>query len=601
MVTPMKDREIEHLSERDHMLLRPNMYIGTVESLSHSVPIFDGELLRKKEINYSEGFYRLLDEVVDNAFDEALRCANDEVDFDEINVSIDSKNNIIEVSDSGNGFINPNDMNNSGMTNVETAVSMLRAGSNFRNDQTDVNLIGTNGIGVSAVNMLSEFFEIETINNGYCYYQRWEDFKMVKKDFKETLKSSGTTIRYKPLENIFKKIEFDYDYVFTKFLFRDFTRKNNSKLENVKFNFRWNDTPVNLDVNIIPEKSNYFKLNRFVDMYIWQAEEKSTSISFVNGSECIGFHNTYYREHINDKFFNSPLAGEFYEIALIINLPPRYVQFQEQNKNRFVITRGKMDELMPFRIRKYQLDEFKQTEVYQSIQKVIDEKIYNQEVKKIKSQKRKNKKILLSDKFFPSTKKGLCMLCEGISAASNTASGRNPKFHAIYALKGKVKNVRRLSDLSSNAEIIDMMNILNLNIEDQGESCDYQKIVIAADADVDGNAIAALLMNLFGKWFPRVIKNKKLFKLVTPLLSYQKGKERKYVYSMTEIQELDLSKLREVRYLKGLGSLDSKDWKEIYNDMNLEQITIDKKSLKYLDFIFGDDSKYRKNWLKKGE
>jgi len=111
----------------------------------------------------------------------------------------------------------------------------------------------------------------------------------------------------------------------------------------------------------------------------------------------------------------------------------------------------------------------------------------------------------------------------------------------------------------------------------------------------DGNHITALLMNLFARWFPDVLKKNKLYKLIMPLISYDENKERHYEYNL---DNNEYKTKKNLRYLKGVGSMDKEDWKFIFKDMNLVKIKTNKKSDKYLDVVFGSDVKYRKNWLK---
>jgi len=112
----------------------------------------------------------------------------------------------------------------------------------------------------------------------------------------------------------------------------------------------------------------------------------------------------------------------------------------------------------------------------------------------------------------------------------------------------------------------------------------------------DGDHISALILNLFARWFPETLKDNKVFKLVTPLMSYEENGERKYLYSLNEIESK--KDLKKIRYLKGLGSLDTQDWDYIFKHLNLTKFKSSQKSNKYLDVVFGTDARYRKNWLK---
>lgn len=117
----------------------------------------------------------------------------------------------------------------------------------------------------------------------------------------------------------------------------------------------------------------------------------------------------------------------------------------------------------------------------------------------------------------------------------------------------------------------------------------------------DGHHISALLLNFFHKWFPDIIKNKKLYRLITPLIGCNIGKTRKYFYTLEEYNNfLKDNKVTNVAYLKGLGSLSLEDWKYVMENKILFQIIMDSESGKYLEIAFGDSSAKRKKWLEIG-
>jgi DNA gyrase/topoisomerase IV subunit B len=166
-------------------------------------------------------------------------------------------------------------------------------------------------------------------------------------------------------------------------------------------------------------------------------------------------------------------------------------------------------------------------------------------------------------------------------------------------LKGKIKNARSLGDLSSNNEIIDLMNILNLEPRD-GSKCTFEKVAIATDWDPDGiGHIASLVINLFYKWFPQVIEQGKLYILITPLVSAEVKNKRKYFYSMQEWSDFENAgeSYKGVRYLKGLGSLSIQDWELIMGERKMFRIRIDRSAGKYMDIAFGNSADRRKKWL----
>ena len=114
----------------------------------------------------------------------------------------------------------------------------------------------------------------------------------------------------------------------------------------------------------------------------------------------------------------------------------------------------------------------------------------------------------------------------------------------------------------------------------------------------DGQHISSLIISFFHKWFPQIIENKKLFRIITPLVSCEIGKEKKYFFTMEEFNEFaKTNKAVNVKYLKGLGSLSLKDWEYIMDNKTLFSIINDRSSAKFLDIAFGDSSLKRKRWL----
>ena len=141
------------------------------------------------------------------------------------------------------------------------------------------------------------------------------------------------------------------------------------------------------------------------------------------------------------------------------------------------------------------------------------------------------------------------------------------------------------------------MSILDIEPEDEKQPV-FDKIIIAADEDPDGQHISSLIINFFHKWFPHIVKEKKLFKIITPLVTCTYGKDRHYFYSMEEFNEFTRTKkVANLNYLKGLGSLNIEDWLYVMDNKVLFQIVPDRSANKYLDIAFGASSLKRKKWL----
>jgi len=246
------------------------------------------------------------------------------------------------------------------------------------------------------------------------------------------------------------------------------------------------------------------------------------------------------------------------------------------------------------------LKKFFSTPLFKKIKTEVENRKKDASLKKIRKEK-KSVKIQFSHKYFPPTSRIAenLFIVEGLSAMGSILQKRNPARDGVYALKGKIKNARSLSDLADNKEILELMQILNLEPERPDLKCPFENVVIATDQDPDGSHITSLLINLFFKWFPWIIENKRLNFLETPLVT-SGDRTKKYYYSLDEFKKDSQGKrLTNVRYLKGLGSLSLEDWDYVMKNRNIIKIVKDRKSNAMLEMAFGKSSEPRKLWLSK--
>lgn len=595
------NKEIEVLSDFEHVLRKPTIYVGSVEPSEERIPIIRSGLIIEDAKTLSVGFYKILNEAIDNAFDEAKRQSGN---VKHITVEFSSKENSATIIDTGGGFKNAEKIHSkSGLSMVETAVSMLRAGSNFNNDGIEENIVGTNGMGISLTNMLSSEFSIVTTNPSITYSQEWQNFSSVKKDHRSTKKGedTGTVIRFVPRKDVFKGARWDKEYIVTQMAFRKWILSFDPILKDVPFIVKWDGKELTLPKSFLPKEAMVVS-HKVGTICVYPKFPGSIRASFVNATQASSTGQRQVHELVVHEMLNELLGYEqahnFYETVITLNVPPKIMRFGDQNKTRFVTTR---DELMPFvepLIKKLKR-EFSKSDLEAKIRKAIEDYQHKGELKKIRTAKRDNT-IKFSEKYFPAgKKKNRIFLCEGLSAAGSLAQKRDKDGDAVYALRGKVKNTKSLSDLTSNQEIMDLINILGLDIEK--ETCDFKQIIIATDADKDGIHITSLLVNFFYRWFPYVIRQKKLGLLVKPLVSYElEGKKgRIYSHSLDQYEKVVASgkKPRNVRYLKGLGSNDIQDWEWIFKNIDIQLFREDSQALKYLDIAFGPSAQKRKDWL----
>lgn len=590
-----KKKEIVVLSDAEHILKRPTIYVGSVKPTEEKIPIIKLGNIHIETRQISVGMYKLFDEVLSNSIDEAKRMGGS---MKKITIRVDSSENSISIEDSGNGFYKGTEINKkSGKTNIETAVSELRAGSNFDNDELEESLIGTNGMGVSLVNVLSKKFSIKTVNKTHYFYQEWEKFiskgPSIKKRGDEP---SGTSVKFIPRSDIFDNYKWEKDILVSLMVIKNFALKCDPLTEKTEIHMIWDGVNVDLKQSFYPKESFIIK-TQIGNLVIWRSFEGSGSISSVNGAMCSGIHQRIINDKINTEL-DDTLGHHFYETLLVLNLSPKLVKFADQNKTKFVTPRLDIEPTINKHFSS-KLVNFFGSKLFLDIKKLVDDRRKDQELKKIRSEKKKVK-IKFSHKYFPSTKamgKNL-FLVEGLSASGSILQKRNPAEDGVYALKGKIKNCRSISDLSDNKEILELMSILNLDPEGPTGKCPYEKVVIATDQDPDGNHISALIINLFHKWFPWMIKEGRLGMLNTPLVSAGTGSKKEYFYGVEEFKKVSSKrKLMNVRYLKGLGSLSLDDWENVMKDKKIVNIINDKNASAFLDMAFGKSADERKIWL----
>jgi DNA topoisomerase-2 len=746
------EKEIEVLTPREHILLRPSMYIGSTTPSEEKILKVENGKVKQVTEEISVGLYRLFDEILDNAVDEYRRCQKIHHNAGPIQISVDSKTNTVTIKDSGKGFYNAEKINSkSGVTNVESALTLFAAGSNFRSDDEEEAIVGTNGIGSAAVNMLSDYFSVKTINDTICYFQEWKDFVTTEKTVrpKDKKEKTGTTIEFKPLVSVFKKLKYESSILESKIALRQFSINHGKKETDkdfLKFEFSFDGKNIPIETGTIFPSPNVQVDSKKASFVLWESFDESASFSMINGSLCSGIHQKIVIDMLN-KYFDYPNAHHFYEFFVSVDIPPRLMKFGDQNKTKFMGVRNEIEPIISKEIFSKILKEMKSSPIANEIREKIRKRKEELEIKNIKSI-RKKVNVKVSDKYFPSSKsKERIFLTEGLSAAGSINQARNSAFDSVYALRGKIKNTKTLADLSSNVEIAELMNILNLDISKRDGLAKYKNIIIATDADClaadtliqmsegfkeikninrgdmvmspigltkvidvvekipetfleitsngsvfrvmrehivptfesgnykevkakdlnknsdsiifkndtkhgqkyfgrnissiievvnlenipfyditlefdhkffiydpklenyilahncDGSHISALIINFFTKWFPAVIKNGQLHKMIIPICSITEGKSKKYFYSMNDAEEYKTKnniKDNAFSYYKGLGSYALDDWEYIFSNTQLQKINYDAQADKHLEIAFGKEAAKRRKWLEHG-
>ena len=570
------DSQIQVLEGLEAVRKRPGMYIGTTSI---------------------RGLHHLVYEIVDNSIDEALAG-----ECNAIKVTI-HEDNSVSVEDDGRGI--PSGMNEKlGLPTLEVVYTVLHAGGKFGGEGYKI-AGGLHGVGASVVNALSEWVEVANHRDGLRYTERFEKGQ-VARPFKcegDTDKR-GLYVRFKPDPTIFEETVFDYEILLTRMREQSFLnagikiiltdkREGQEREEVLHYeggiisfveylNNEKRGTPLHKDVIYMKGEKNGSIAEvalQYNDSY------NETLISFANNMATIegGTHVTGFKSAIT-KAINEyarktgiikgddGLSGEDVRegIVAIISVKLTDAQFESQTKAKLGNSemRTLVDNIVSNKLAEF-FDENPATAKI-IIEKAMTANRAREAARKARELTRR-KNVLevstlpgkLSDCQEKETRLTEVYLVEGDSAGGSAKDGRDSRYQAILPLRGKVLNVEkaRLDKVYANTSIIPIIPALGCGI---GEDFDisklrYGKIIIMADADVDGSHIRILLLTFFFRHMRPLIEEGHIFLAQPPLYKVHKGKNIRYAFSDEErdrcIAELGGNGVEAERY-KGLGEMD---------------------------------------------
>ncbi|AGW13002.1 putative DNA gyrase subunit B [Megalodesulfovibrio gigas DSM 1382 = ATCC 19364] len=522
---------------------RPAMYIGSTDV---------------------RGLHHLVWEVVDNAVDEAMAgwCTHITV-----KVHVD---NSITVSDNGRGIpvdIHPKE----GRPAVEVVMTVLHAGGKFDNDAYKVSG-GLHGVGVSVVNALSEYLEVWVRREGKRHHQRYERGRPVTELACEgNSPNRGTTVKFKPDEEIFEVMEFNYDTL--KKRFEELAYLNRG-----------------LQIELIDERSGekaVFKFDGGVKQFVkdlnsgdmgvhalvygegeaehitvefalqYNAGYKENVLTFANnirtkegGTHLVGFKtaltraiNVYIKNSDISKKLKQTISGDDVKEGLtaVVSVKVPHPQFEGQTKTKLGNSEvaGLVASLVYDRLSVFFEENPKDAKLI--VEKVVDSARAREAARQARDLVRR--KGALSDNSLPGKlwdcqakdpAESELYIVEGDSAGGSAKGGRDPKFQAILPLRGKVLNVERtrFDRMLANKEIRTLIQALGAGIGEEDmdlAKLRYHKIIIMTDADVDGAHIRTLLLTFFFRQYGELIEKGYLYIAQPPLYLIKKGKSEKYI------------------------------------------------------------------------
>ena len=614
-------KDIQVLEGLEPVRKRPGMYIGTTGP---------------------EGLHHLVWEIVNNSIDEAMAGEANHVRIELL------KKNGVRITDNGRGI--PVDVHpKTKKSALETALCTLHAGGKFSEGSYKVSG-GLHGVGVSVVNALSTNMSAEVWRDGGAYIQEYKR-GVPQYNVKKVGKSDahGTRITFYADPEIFSTIEYDLKKIL------DFLRNQAFLTKGVRidvvdereevpnyYGFYFEGGLLSFLQHLLGARpsiqANPFYVHKEVEgidveaAFSYTNDVESEELSFANniytpdgGTHLTGLRsaltrtlNDYARKEEYIKESEENLTGEDMREGLVaaVSVKIREPQFEGQTKARLgsVEARSSVESAVSEALKEY-------LERYGGdARKIIEKNLLAAKARK--AAKAAKDTVLRKGAFEGLTLPGKLADCssrkaeesemfivEGDSAGGSCKQGRDRRTQAVLPLRGKILNVEkaRIDKMLLNKEIRALVVALGTAISEQFDitKLRYHKIILMADADVDGAHIRTLLLTLFYRYFPKIVEGGFLYIAQPPLYRTQKGKEVQYIFNDAELQKV-FAKYGEdgvnVQRYKGLGEMNPEQlWETTLNPANrvLKQVTIEDAVAtdKMFDILMGEEVGPRKSFI----
>jgi topoisomerase-4 subunit B len=595
------EASIKSLDWREHIRMRPGMYIGKLG---------DGSAK-------DDGIYVLVKEVIDNCIDEHMMGYGKVID-----VKITESK--VWIRDYGRGIP---------LGKVVDVVSKINTGAKYDTGAFQKS-VGLNGVGTKAVNALSNYFKVQAFREGQS---KSAEFKkgILTHDPRasKSTERNGTLVEFEPDNSMFKNYHFIPEYL---------------------DDLMWNYAFLNAGLTINYNGRKFFSKDGLLDLLRQKADQEEMRYpiihlkgedievalthanqygeeyySFVNGQNTTqgGTHLAAFREGmvkaVRD-FFKKDFDAADIRASVIAAVAVRVQEpvFESQTKTRLGSINMAPDGppvrnfVGDFVAKELEIYLHKNPKVADELQKRILQsererkeiagikKLANERAKKANLHNRK----LRDCRFHFDDEKGerggesVIFITEGDSASGSITKSRDVETQAVFSLRGKPLNCFGLTKkvVYENEEF----NLLQhaLNIEDGLDGLRYNKVIVATDADVDGMHIRLLLMTFFLQFFPELVKAGHVYILETPLFRVRNKKETHYCYSEKEKQQavIKLGGKPEITRFKGLGEISPDEFGEFIGDnIRLQPLIVKKEShlMKTLEFYMGKNSTDRQEFI----
>lgn len=600
-LTEYNESSIRSLDWREHIRLRPGMYIGKLG---------DGS-------SKDDGIYVLVKEVIDNSIDEHMMGFGKNID---VRIT-DSK---VTVRDYGRGIP---------LGKVVDVVSKINTGAKYDSGAFQKS-VGLNGVGTKAVNALSDHFKVQAFREGQTKIAEFKKGKLVN-DPKQSKSNerNGTLIEFEPDPSMFKNYRFIPEYL---------------------DDLMWNYAFLNAGLTINYNNRKFYSKDGLLDLLKQKADAEETRYpiihikgddieialthanqygeeyySFVNGQNTTqgGTHLAAFREGLVKgvrEFYKKDFDASDIRASIIAAVAVRVQEpvFESQTKTKLgsvnmapdgASVRNYVGDFVARELEIYLNTHPKEAEaMLKRIQQSERERKEIAGIKKLANERAKkanlhNRKLRDCRLHFDEDKTDggqntMIFITEGDSASGSITKSRDVETQAVFSLRGKPLNCFGLTKkvVYENEEF----NLLQhaLNIEDGLDGLRYNKVIIATDADVDGMHIRLLLMTFFLQFFPDLVKAGHVYILETPLFRVRNKKETIYCYSDEERQAAvkKLGSKPEITRFKGLGEISPDEFGGFIGEhIRLQPVIINKEShlIKVLEYYMGKNTPERQEFI----
>lgn len=611
--------DIQVLSDKEHVRLRTQIYLGNMHTTTYDVPIFTNKSFNIQPERFVPAVYKSIGEILDNCIDEFAQNENPK---SILRITADPEQGEYTIADNGRGV--PIDVHETGNYTPEVVFGSLRSGRNFKNEK-DAGVIGQNGVGSSVVNFCSSKFNVRIVRDKKVYTQNFRDgaeFITTPKITKTTTTKTGTEIHFKLDGNVFSDVSIPEEMMHSRAIEIAFNNPSVTVEYNKhKYNFKkgFEDVVKTLSKDYYCFKSDTMEFYVVFDVPVGVDEQVFTwvnsSLLFDGGLCNTQFLNAFYDNTI--KHLETAAKKQKCEVTkndvrknlLVFGiLKIKDPEYDAQSKTRLTgpNLRKEMAELVANNWTAFARKNKQWLNVV--LERANDRHHLNENKKATKELAKQIKKKVpgLVDANSKNRFECQLLITEGLSAASMITDVRDPKTIGSFPLTGKLNNVygSTVAQVQKMGKLTNLLAAIGL-IPGQKANRSlmrFGRVTIATDADPDGGDIFTLLVNLFYQFWPELFDPEYepvIYRLVAPNVCAVKGNKRVH-FANRESYEKVKSKYKgwEIHYYKGLGSMEREDWEMVLSNEDCYIPILDDGNMtNTLELLFGPDSNARKEWL----